>query len=229
MMLDTRAGAFASLKKNVPTVEANRCLLPVFAIEPIDCHIRSIAGDIGIFVSANAVDCFYRAGSLHVTHLFAIGTRTQQALQNKGFKNIVIPDIFSSDGLLQIPLLSNVSGKTIVIVCGENAKPLLFNTLEARGARITRIICYRRVPIHYNMTKTFSVLSHHPIQTVFSGSFESLQQLMMLFHRKAHHAWLLKKTLYVMTEKMREEAVRLGFAEVVLREGGCEGECEFRG
>ena len=190
--------------------------LPVFSIEPIDCHVRSVACNHAIFVSANAVDCFFVYAAMHANHIFAVGDATQQSLKNKGFFNTLIPDEFSSEGLLQMPLLQDVQGKSVSIVCGENTKPLLQETLIQRGAQVTQMVCYRRVPIDYDMTVIFPKLLNNPIDSVLTASYESLQQLMVLFKHPEHQAWLLNKKLYVMTEKMREEAVKLGFGEVLV-------------
>lgn len=215
MILNTRPKPFSLTRDNTQhAISDNEFSLPVFSIEPIDSHMRSVTCHIGIFVSLNAVECFFNHATIHANHLLAVGDATELALKNKGYKNIHLPEEYSSEGLLKMPLLQDLSGKSVTIVCGENTKTLLQETLTERGAHTIPVICYRRVPIQHNMKKIFPALEKNSIDSVVSASFESLEQLMLLFKKPKHRAWLLDKKLLVLTEKMRTEAIKLGFQKV---------------
>ena len=122
---------------------------------------------------------------------------------------------FSSEGILSIPALQNIDQKTILIVCGENSKSLLPTTFTARGAQIKIMICYRRILVSHDMEIIFPQLVVNAINTVVATSFESLSQLVALFHAPKHNQWLMQKKLCVVNEKMKMEAIHMGFQSVM--------------
>ncbi|WP_205742719.1 uroporphyrinogen-III synthase [Onishia niordana] len=51
----------------------------------------------------------------------------------------------TSEGLLALPSLQVLNEQKVLMVAGEGGRPLLADTLAARGARLTRLSVYRRV------------------------------------------------------------------------------------
>jgi uroporphyrinogen-III synthase len=192
--------------------------LPVFAIAPIAFQPVNLDDfDYLIFQSSNAVDYFFHQQKIKLTRakIIAIGSATEKALHKAGFDQVITPDHFSSEGILAMPLLQSILGKSILIICGENPKALLSEKLMGRGAKVTTLHSYQRTPVIHDMNGIFRTLMLNNITVVVSTSAESFFYLMRLFSAHTHRAWLLKKTLCVINERMAIEAQKVGFKSVI--------------
>lgn len=169
--------------------------------------------DLGIFVSANAVN--YAIPFWNVHHpkiLIAIGPATQCALKKHGFKEVIIPSQYHSEGLLELPLLKNPSQRKIAILCGEHTRPLLAETLRKRGALVTQAECYRRQCPQITPDE-LAALRSQSVSAIVSTSLESLQNLYALFV-PFELSWLLSLPLVVISEPMKHLAQRLNFKHI---------------
>lgn len=192
--------------------------LPLFAIQPVTFEtIDPNNFDYLIFQSSNAVHYFLNQQNIKSTtaQIIAIGSATQKTLNKAGFDQVIIPDYFSSEGILAMPLLQNVLRKSILIVCGENPKSLLSDMLTKRGAKTTTVYCYQRTPILHDMKRVFPTLMQNDIGIVVSTSMESFFYLMRLFEAPSYRTWILQKTLCVINEDMATEARKTGFKSVI--------------
>jgi uroporphyrinogen-III synthase len=185
--------------------------LPLFTIEPLIIPDKTIQSDIAIFVSANAVDHFFKQATVKADQLYAIGSATARALEKLGFNHVKCPAHFSSEGLLDMPALQSVSHQTITIVSGEQSKPLLTDTLKTRGAIVKNIACYRRKPIIYHHEAIRSLLSQSCKIVVTSG--ESFEALLTVF--ESCHDWLVSQTICVINGKMKVQAQVVGFKNII--------------
>lgn len=198
---------------NLPAIE----IIPVPFEKPDLNHI-----DFLIFSSANAVQYFFN----HINQkdfsckLIAIGPATKMALEKLGFKNIIIPNNFNSNSILDLAILSNINHKNILIISGENPKLILFENLKSRGANVSNIYCYKRICPKYNMDIVFSVLTQKNINIIVSTSLENLKNLLLIF--KDHLHWLLEKKLCVISSEMRDFATKNGFTEIILAENATD-------
>ena len=102
--------------------------------------------DYFIFTRVNAVEASASVLSqFHDTHLaIAIGHNTKITLVQQGWKNTLMPENASSEGILNLPILKTVKKKSIVIVSGSNPRGLIQSALIAKEAQITTLICYER-------------------------------------------------------------------------------------
>ncbi|MCL7410890.1 MAG: uroporphyrinogen-III synthase [Methanosarcinaceae archaeon] len=112
-----------------------------------DFFRRVVDGDSDyvIFTSANGIDLTLRKipdeerdsfiDSLKRTNTIAIGPNTQKALQKLGIDDSDMPDVYSSDGLVEY-LCSDVRGKTIDIARSSYGAPILISGLEKCGASV---------------------------------------------------------------------------------------------
>lgn len=204
-----------SLTQAIETVGASVLHLPLFNIEPISFSPRDLKHFSHlIFQSQNAVAAFLKIQKNipDFMSIIAIGSATQRALQEAGYAHVLIPDYFSSEGVLAMPAMQHVHNKTFLIVSGENPKPLLRNTLRERGAHITVCECYRRVSIAHNMKIIFDQLQ--TADTIITTSGESLTRLLTLFDA-SYSEWLFSRSLIVISGKMKMEAVSAGFQTVI--------------
>lgn len=190
--------------------------LPVFEIQPVNVNTENLDEfDYIIFLSANAVMNFFKGQFQNLTRIIAIGPATQSALEKIGIENIILPSQFNSDGILSLPEMQSVKNKKIAIICGEHSKSLLPDTLRKRGAEIKFIVCYRRNPIAYDMNMLFKKITDSKINCIVSTSLESYFALLLLFKNPVHRAWLLKKTICVISDEMKQQATHDGFAHVI--------------
>ncbi len=167
--------------------------------------------DLCIFTSVNAVQAACRDYFLKFERpILAIGPATQKALEPYS-SNIVVPDTYSSEGLLKLPVLEKINGKRIAIFTGLHPKSTLGAELEARGAQIKYVLCYRRVCPSYD-EKTLAAIMAQPIDTIIATSPDILTNLGIIFSQ--HRPWLRGKMLIVVSDKMHAQATAMGFAQI---------------
>ena len=166
--------------------------------------------DIAIVLSANAAMALSPiANTLNSLKILAIGTGTQKALLNNHIHVDFIPEIFSSDGLLALPILNDIKKKSVIIFCGENSKPTLKKTLQKRGARVEEFIIYRRICPRVSDDNLKNIKAQSP-NIIISTSQESLKNLVEIFS-PAHTQWLYSQSLLVISTEMAQLSAKLGF------------------
>jgi uroporphyrinogen-III synthase len=149
------AGGFA---RKLGSLGATPLVYPAIVIlPPADrsalerAHAELASYSYAVFVSANAVEFGAPDASRWPGALVALapGPGTAEALADAGIgiRSIVVPTTtFDSEGLLALPQLADVKGKRVVIFRGDGGRDLLGDTLQARGARVDCVGCYRRAP-----------------------------------------------------------------------------------
>lgn len=177
------------------------------------------AKDYLIFISQNAVEFALRL--LGDTPLppsarrAAVGQATASALRRAGYDIQLIPQVsFDSEGLLALPELQQLEGKQVVIVRGEGGRPLLGDSLQARGAEVCYAEVYRRA---LPQVDPQPLISRWPedVDLVTATSNEVLENLLRLLGGAAQP--LLHETpLLVISERMQAQARQLGFAQILL-------------
>lgn len=216
----------AQLTALIHAIGASVFQLPLMYISAIVFHpILASDFDLCIFTSSNAVRYFFlkqRSELFLSSVIIAVGPATQQTLRDRGLIQTICPTIFSSEGILTLPILSDIRAKKIAVITGHNPKSLLIDTLSARGAQVTSIHTYRRIPRHCDMTATFLMLQQTSIDYIISTSSENLSHLLQLFHTDDHRAWLLTKTLCVVTEDMKNTAKQHGFRSIIVAQNATD-------
>lgn len=109
---------------------------------------------LAIFVSGNAVSHaldFILARRSWPPSLAAatVGEQSAAALRVRGLHRVIVPQgRFDSEALLALPELAadRVAGGTVLIFRGDGGRELMADTLQARGARVLQVSCYRRMP-----------------------------------------------------------------------------------
>jgi uroporphyrinogen-III synthase len=172
--------------------------------------------NIAIFTSANAVTASLPRwpADTHPKTIIAIGPGTKQALEKFSITALT-PNTFSSEGLLAMPELKTPAHQNIAIFQGTNPKPLLKNTLKARGANVHTAFCYHRARPNFDATLELPHLIKQNIDTIISTSTESLQNLHDMLGKQGH-AWLTSRTLIVVSPAMQTLAAKLGFESCLL-------------
>lgn len=172
-----------------------------------------------IFISPNAVHYGLRllpgnqppAG----TQIAAVGQGTAQTLKSHGINPAIMPPKqFDSEALLTLPELQHPEGRRIVIVRGNGGRPLLGDILQQRGAIVEYAEVYRRECPQIDITPLLEQWQDE-VQIITATSNEILENLIHLAGEQGR--WLLCNTpLVVISERMRQHAMELGWKEIIL-------------
>lgn len=107
-----------------------------------------------VVVSPFAVECLAEALDRYWPQLplgprfYAVGGATAEVLHERLGVRVHVPSPRqgdSSETLLSLPSLQSLGEQKVLLVAGEGGRPLLADTLETRGARLTRLALYRRI------------------------------------------------------------------------------------
>lgn len=190
--------------------------LPLLSIVPVP-HAASvmrlmeaaIAFNGWVFTSANAVrharELWKREWPAPLT---AIGPATAAALEAGGQIATAPAAVYSSEALLELPQFQNVTGKSFLVVTGEDGLAVLAPALRERGARVEVAEVYKRVPLPYEEDRVLAALRGTGVIIITSGG--ALEHLLNLTPENSRPS-LLKKQLVVPSSRMVEKATELGF------------------
>lgn len=155
------AGQAQAWLQALQALKVEACSLPLLGIEPVtetaplqadwrELHVLSLV----MFVSANAVNCFFAArpaGVVWPPSLAAASTGpgTTAALRAAGLNRIEQPapeeGQFDSEALWRQLSAQSWSGRRVLIVRGEEGRNWLADTLRQAGAEVSMRVAYRRV------------------------------------------------------------------------------------
>lgn len=197
--------------------------LPLLAILPAQDSHRASAPfcDLSryawiIFISANAVTqgwpYLQKAGGIPPgCRVITIGKATAEALQRLGGKVDLMPATdFSSDGVLALAPMQNVTGQHFLIIRGEGGKETLATTLRARGAEVVYAEVYRRETPPLDFAQLGGSAGKPAIDLITISSSEALQHLAQQA-RQQQHMWIFDLPLIVVHPRQVKMARQLGF------------------
>lgn len=203
---------------------------PLLEISPIEdqAPLRAAAGQLdsyrlAVFVSPNAVQYalpVLLAGRAWPPALrpVAVGSGTVKALQEAGVTGCLCPsERFDSEALLELPELAEqaVQGQRVLILRGNGGRELLGDTLEARGARVERVACYRRSGPAGGQEALLAALARGELHGLTLSSSEALAYLLEGLGPE-DQARLQQLPLFVPHARIAEKARASGFTKVVL-------------
>ncbi len=169
-----------------------------------------------IFTSANAVRAAWSLWpSLKFTsraRVFAVGPATRRALARRGVDARCHATRFDSEGVLALDELQAISGRRVALISAPGGRDLLASSLRARGARVTLVGVYERVPARWNAR-------HRAAVAGFDGgisAWSSVEALTQLRARLDDDAWraLCSGVAVVASERVAESARALGLRRV---------------
>jgi uroporphyrinogen-III synthase len=226
----------AALAQAIQAAGGDAFVFPALAVEAVPAEALCVPlahlaeADMAIFISPNAarfgMAAIRSGGTLPASaSVFAVGPGTARALQEQGASAVVTPDGQDSEALLALPQLQDVAGQRVVIVRGVGGRPLLADTLAARGARVDFFECYRRVRPSADAAPLLSRWQAGGIDAVTVTSAETLNNLAALLG-EAGRPLLLNTPLFAPHEKIAEAARRFGTTRVIATAGGDAGLAE---
>lgn len=212
------------------------CLaLPLLSIEPVQGAaeiqaVKNIVLDIdhyaiAIFVSQNAVtfgcdwlDRYWPELPLGLAML-AVGKATASKLRDLGHSVTAAGQAMNSEALLELPQLQQVAGKKIVVFRGCGGRPLLGETLKARGASVDYCELYhRRLPQGSARALAALVLGAGDVISVHSG--ETLTNLTQSLG--AERAAWIRQPILVPGQRVAQLAKEAGFERVIVAENATD-------
>ncbi|MDH5179212.1 MAG: uroporphyrinogen-III synthase [Gammaproteobacteria bacterium] len=195
---------------------------PVIAIEPPDepdltrAQLAALSDfDMAIFISPNAVS-FSRQllDSLPTTcRIVAVGQGTaRQLLADFQREPDVIPESgFHSEALLAMPALKQVAGQRVMILRGEDGRPLLGDTLRERGAEVIYATVYKRVRPAASLAMWQEAIAERLIHIIVVTSGEGLQNLWYMAGEQ-YRSWLSQIPLLLINPRLIPLAEKLGYS-----------------
>lgn len=201
--------------------------LPLLAIEPVDPlpeEERQRILDLErydhlIFVSANAariglacIDDYWPQRPAQQQY-WAVGESTALALKKAGLAAERPGGDMSSEGLLALDGLMTVQGQKILIVKGEGGRTMLEDTLQARGAEVSSLRCYRRRTVQHEASTCIALVSKPTTALILISSGEGLDVLSGLLQPR-EHTNLASIPLIVPSPRVAEKANQLGWRSI---------------
>ncbi len=220
--------------------------VPVLEIAPVedDAQIQALKDNVLalddyavlIFVSQNAVEFgfnwiedYWPQFPTGLTCL-AVGAKTEQAMAQRLAK-LGIPaqnmkeanSRMDSEALLALPCLQHVSDTKVLIFRGVGGRTKLYESLQARGAKVKHCELYRRlVPrTAEQQLRDIHLKPGQDIVTLFSG--ESLQNFDALLGKTLIEAWE-ELAIVVPSQRVANMAIAMGYRNVTRAENATEDE-----
>ena len=148
----------------------------------------------------------------------AIGITTAQVWRKSNSNPIFSPQKESSEGVLQLPQLQNISGKNILILRAQSGREFLAQQLILRGANVQYCECYQRQMLNLNIGKLMAEWQASKLSHWLITSTEQLQIVYGSCPPKQLHS-LLTLNLIVVSKRIFQYAQNLGFNKIELTTG----------
>ena len=197
---------------------ARAIVFPTIEIQPLPAPavLHDIARfDFVVFVSPSAV----RVARTMLppwptaTSAVAISFGTKRELDLAGIAPVIVPRTGAdSEAVLATPELKDVAGKQVLIIRGDDGRPLLGDSLAARGAKVEYAECYRRVRPAADPAPLLAAGKRGEVHAVVALSAQALGN----FIDMTQDAFSAQTPFFVSHERIARHAKGLGVREVVV-------------
>lgn len=175
------------------------------------------AGDFLFAVSKNAVDFAHQTlteigfGWRSDLQYIAVGQATANYLASHSMQAVCYPLKFAnSEGLLELPEMQNLKGKTILILRAESGREYFAEQAKQRGAEVKVLECYQRIPFTQDMSDKISLAKRAGIDTIVATSSDIVSMLVAQT-REEDREWLFQCRLVVVSPRIAKDAQQLGW------------------
>ncbi|MBL0142069.1 MAG: uroporphyrinogen-III synthase [Betaproteobacteria bacterium] len=144
------------------------------------------SASLALFVSANAAEhgvaAALKSGPWPASVAVAgVGEATAARLRSAGFGRVITPATgFDSESLLACPELQDVKDRRVIVFRGVGGREHLRTTLEARGAQVGYVECYRRERPESDPAALIAALGRGQIDAVHAMSAETVDNFLVL-------------------------------------------------
>jgi uroporphyrinogen-III synthase len=130
---------------------------------------------------------------------------------------------FDSEALLELPELTDVAGKRVIIFRGDGGRELLGDTLKARGASVEYLSCYRRARPQLDPAPLLKLWEEGRLDAVTLTSSEGLRNF--LRHGRPSRPGLAeaRRPPSCRMQRIAEQAQALGLGRVIPTGPGDDG------
>lgn len=144
-------------------------------------------------------------------HYLAVGESTANYLASKSEQTVRYPlHSASSEGLLNLPELQDLTNKNVLILRAETGRELFAQQAQERGADVRTVECYRRLPLNDDLGEKISLAKRAGIDTIVATSNEILTSLQKNT-LELDHQWLFGCNLIVVSKRIAQSAIQLGW------------------
>ena len=225
-VLNTRPASQAkALNQAIQAAKGRAISCPMLAIEPLalSAWIETLPPlstvSQAIFTSSNAVHCFFTALTQRAIAwpkaitVIAIGKATATALQTHGITPDAIPLKADSEHLLALPSLQHPADQTLLLIKGVAGRPLIADTLTARGGNLLAVSVYRRTLPTLEQSTLSRLWQTDAADIIVFTSEEAIHNCFVLFGKEAH-TWLQEKPCLVISQRLAESAAKFGIKDI---------------
>lgn len=142
----------------------------------------------------------------------AIGKATTKALKQAGIPVDLTPEDPSSEGLLCLPELQSLQGKTITIFRGKSGRTFLDETLKQRGALVNEVMLYERILPTWTK-EDYALITHNTVDLALGLSVDSLTYFFSQLDLSQKSRYINVPWL-VMSQRVAEKAKSFGIKTV---------------
>lgn len=197
---------------------------PLLEIQPgqqlpdLPCALSQLQnGDFLIVVSVHAANLAHNymmsvgASWPKNVHYIAVGQKTAAALQDYTGQAVMTPsERCDSEGVLALPVLSDVAGRRALILRGNGGRELIYQRLCQGGAEVSYCETYQRCWLPLDGSVLSRSWQQANVDTLVVTSGEQLDRLVKLIPDNAK-AWFLNCQLFVPSQRIADQALGLGF------------------
>jgi uroporphyrinogen-III synthase len=149
------AGAHSGLRREAARLGARTFALSPWRIAHLDdadtrdALRHALAADVVIFTSPPSVAAASRLQTLVASDTqswLAVGAGTATALERAGIVGVRAPARMDSEGLLSLPELADMQGRSVGLITAPGGRGVIAQTLRDAGADLRRADVYARVP-----------------------------------------------------------------------------------
>ena len=181
-------------------------LLKLEAIAVSSAELSPLAeADKLIFISQDAVKALYalKPNLKHQPEFYAVGDKTAEVIFDLFQVKARTPKQHDSEGLLALHDLQAVEQKNIVLIKGQDGRPLIAQTLKSRGAFVHSLALYRRQP---SVDKVSDKIKQWQQQKIDSIVLTSNAAVDAIFNELAANEleWLKKCRFYVASNRIAD-------------------------